>query len=86
MGQLLRPQEVGLRYCYIPLVALACSLDTVLKKVGSELRALLLVAIGIGTISVRVSLRCSLELVHWGGSLSGHGRSVHIVVVTRLLS
>jgi len=67
------------------LVALACTLDTVLEEVGSKLRALLLVAIGIGSISIRVSLRCSLKFLAGGGGLGRHGRGVHIVVA-RLLS
>lgn len=60
------------------MVTLARTLDTVLEEVGSELGALLLVAVGIGAISVGVSLRRSLELLNRSSRLAGHGRSVHV--------
>jgi hypothetical protein len=68
------------------LVALAGTLDTILKKVGGELRTLLLVAIGICTISIRVSLGCTLEFFCGGRGLCRHRRGVHVAVVARLLS
>jgi hypothetical protein len=70
---------------HIPLVALAGTLDTILKKVGGELGTLLLVAIGICTISIRVSLGCTLEFFCGGRGLCRHRRGVHVAVVARLL-
>jgi hypothetical protein len=62
----------------IPLVTLARTLDTVLEEVGSKLGALLLVAVGIGAISVGISLGRSLELLDRSSRLVRHGRSVHV--------
>lgn len=69
-----------------PLITLPGTLDAVLEEISGQLRAFLLVAVGTGAVPVGVALGGLLELGNWSSGLVGHGWSIHVVVVARLLS
>lgn len=70
------------------MVALSCSFDAVLEEVGSQLGALLLVAVGVGAVSVGVAIRSLLELNDGCRGLGwGQHWDVHVVAaIVGLLS
>lgn len=70
----------------VPLVAFSSSLHAVLEEIGGEVGAFLLVAVGTRSKLVGVALRCGLKGLDWNSGPSGHGRGIHIVVVSSRLS
>ena len=69
----------------LPEIALTGSLDAILEKVSSQLRALLLIAVGVGSILVGVSLGRGLEFGRGSASLHWK-RHIRIVSISRLLT
>lgn len=67
------------------MVTLSGSLDAVLEKVCRELGTLLLVAVGIGSELVGISLGNRLELCAGGGALRGQ-RNIRMAAVRGLLA
>lgn len=66
------------------MISLTGPFHAVFEEVGGQLRALLLVAVGIRAVSVGVPLRCGLELRPRGSVLGGQRRSIHVISIIDL--
>lgn len=66
------------------MISLTGPFHAVFEEVGGQLRALLLVAVGIRAVPVGVPLRCRLELGSRGGVLGGQRRSIHVISIIDL--